>query len=86
MPQAVRYLSRYNLRISMDPDSWLRIYIEYDSSGVWEHAGHYQLPYTGAVLVPIRPHRCEHLRIKLEGHGSARLYSLARILERGSDA
>lgn len=84
--QPIRYVSRYTIRLSMEPDSWLEMFIEYDSSGAWEHCGHYRLPNTGAVTVPVKPRRCEHFRIKLKGHGTVRLYSMARLLERGSDA
>jgi hypothetical protein len=84
--QTVRYLSQFNLRMSMDGEkSWMQMYIEYDSSGVWEFCGHFHMPTLSAVTIPIRPRRCDHLRIKLEGHGPVRMYSLARVLERGSD-
>ena len=84
--QPIRYVSRYTVRVSMNPDSWLEMFIEYDSSGIWQHCGHYRLPNTGAVTIPVRPKRCDHFRLKLKGHGTVRLYSVARLLEKGSDA
>ena len=81
----VRYVSRYNIRVNMEQGAGMSLFIEYDSSGVWNNAGEYRLPTTGTVTIPIRPRRCDHLRLKFEGHGNVRIYSIARILEGGSD-
>ena len=82
----VRYVSHYNLRLSMAKDAMMRMYIEYDSSGVWTPAGEVRVKDTGIVTLPVRPRRCDHLRIKLEGRGDVRIYSIARVLAKGSDA
>ena len=83
--QPVRYVSRYNVRVNMEQGAGFQMFIEYDSSGVWNYAGDFHLPTTGTVTVPVRPRRCDHLRIKFVGHGDFRMYSIARILEKGSD-
>lgn len=80
-----KYVSRYNLRLSMEKSSRLKIFIEYDSDGVWVPSGEIFFSGTGTVTVPIRPRRCDHLRLRLEGRGHFRLFSIARILEIGSD-
>ena len=80
-----KYLSRFNLRLKMEPGATLRLFIEYDSSGVWVPSG--EVPVTGldSFVVPVRPRRCDHLRLRLEGEGEVRVFSLARVLELGSD-
>lgn len=80
-----KYISRFNLRLSMEEGAELDIYVEYDSSGQWERQGRVQQKGTGSVLVPVRPRRCDHLRIKLEGKGEIRLFSIAKVIEIGSD-
>ena len=35
--------------------------------------------------VPVRPRRCDHLQLRLEGTGAARLYSITKIMEGGGD-
>ena len=40
---------------------------------------------TGHFLFPVRPHRCDHLQLRLSGQGEMRLLSISRILETGSD-
>jgi len=80
-----KYLSRFNIRVNMEPKSSFEMFIEYDSSGVFDRVGDFHLYNTGTVTIPVRPRRCDHLRLRLVGHGNIRMYSIARILEKGSD-
>jgi len=80
-----KYISRYNLRLKMEKNSRLKIFIEYDSDGTWLPSGEIYFSGTGTVTVPIRPRRCDHMRLRLEGRGMFRLFSMARVLEVGSD-
>lgn len=80
-----KYLSRFNIRVNMERESGFQMFIEYDSSGVWNYAGDFHLPNTGTVTIPVRPRRCDHLRLMFVGRGNIRMYSIARILEKGSD-
>ena len=52
----------------------------------WEFQQEVRLPVTGTAMIPVRPRRCDHLRMRLEGSGDVRIFSIARILELGSDA
>lgn len=81
----VRYISRFNIRLNMGRDAEMQMFIEYDSSGLWQYAGSVKLPTTGNATIPLRPRRCDHLRLRFEGSGDVRIYSIARILEQGSD-
>lgn len=80
-----KYLSRYNFRLQMEEGAWMDIFIQYDSSGIWERKGRIKFRGTGTVTVPVRPRRCDHMRIRLEGRGEFRLFSVAKILSIGSD-
>lgn len=80
-----KYVSRFDLRMSMERDAKVQLYIEYDSSGLWNFQGEMKVSRTGSVTVPVRPRRCDHLRIRLEGVGDVQIFSLARNLEQGSD-
>lgn len=80
-----KYISRFNVRVAMEAGAELDIYIEYDSSKRWERQGRVQQKGTGTVMVPVRPRRCDHLRIKLEGKGEIKLFSIAKVIEIGSD-
>lgn len=83
--QEVRYISRFHFRLNMSRDASVTMYIEYDSSGLWQFAGNVKVPVTGAVTVPVRPRRCDHFRLRLEGQDDVKIYSIAKILGKGSD-
>ena len=80
-----KYVSRFNLRLYMEEGAELDVYVMYDSSGEWVRQGRVKMKGTRTVTLPIRPRRCDHLRMKLVGRGEIRLYSIARILTIGSD-
>lgn len=80
-----KYVSRFNFRMKLGEGAKCLLAIEYDSSGSWEDQGAVYGPSTGAFIVPVIPRRCDHFRIRLSGCGEIRIFSMARILEQGSD-
>lgn len=80
-----KYLSRYNIRLQIEDGGELRMYCMYDSDGKWEHAGTVRRKGHGTFTVPVIPRRCDHMKLKLEGEGVVRVFSIAKILELGSD-
>ena len=80
-----KYVSRYNFRLQMEKGARIRVFLEYDSSGRWEKMGEIISESLRTVTLPIRPRRCDHLRIRIEGRGDMKIFSIARILEIGSD-
>ncbi|MBP0974028.1 MAG: hypothetical protein J5851_09015 [Oscillospiraceae bacterium] len=80
-----KYVQRYNLRLFMEEGAEVDVYLQYDSSGEWIRQGRIKMKGTRTVTLPIRPRRCDHLRMKIVGKGEVRLYSIARILTIGSD-
>lgn len=80
-----KYVSRYNLRLFMEEGAEIDVFLMYDSSGEWVRQGRIRMKGTKTVTLPIRPRRCDHLRMKIVGKGEFRLYSIARILTIGSD-
>ena len=80
-----KYLSRFNLRLYMEEGAQLDVYLMYDSGGEWVRQGRVKMKGTRTVTLPVRPRRCDHLRMKLVGKGEVRLYSVAKILTMGSD-
>lgn len=80
------YTSRFLIRLSMLRGSWADLYIQYDSTGVWEHQGHIVCgPWLQTVSVPVIPRRCDHLRFRIEGKGDCKLFAIARQAKEGSD-
>lgn len=83
--EAQKYLKRYNLRMSMEKGAEVTLYIQYNGDGHWIKMGTMHGRDTTTFLLPVVPHRCDHLQVKLEGKGQVRIYSLARVLEIGGD-
>lgn len=81
-----KYISRFNLRLWMEEGAELEIEMQYDSNGVWQHIGKITNKHgTGTINLPVRPRRCDHMQMRLNGKGAYKLFSIARILEIGSD-
>ena len=81
----MKYISRMNVRMSLAIGATVDFYIQYDQSGEWEHI----CTMTGTSLrsfsVPIRPKRCDHMRMKIVGKGEAKIYSITKTIEQGSE-
>jgi hypothetical protein len=80
-----KYIGRFNIRMRLPEGAEMDVFIEYDSDGNWHHAGHAQGKGTGSFVLPVRPRRCDHFRIRVEGAGDVKMYSFARTIEGGSD-
>lgn len=80
-----KYISRFNLRMKLPIGSRADMYIQYNSDGIWQHAGHMDGVGTKTFMLPVRPRRCDHFQLKIEGSGEFRIYSFSKILEAGSD-
>ena len=80
-----KYISRMDVRLSLTSGSRVFFYIQYDSTSEWEHL----LTMIGTTLrsfsIPIRPKRCDHLRLRILGEGDAKIYSICKTIEQGSD-
>jgi hypothetical protein len=81
----MKYISRLTVRMLLEIGSEVRIYGKYDFSDEWEHL----FVTTGTSLrsfsVPIRPKRCDHMRIRIVGNGMAKIYSITKTIEQGSE-
>lgn len=80
-----KYITRFNLRMMLPKGSTMEVYIEYDSSGKWEKQGSIRGTGTNTFMLPVKPRRCDHFRIKLRGTGTVRIYSFSKIFEGGTD-
>lgn len=78
-------LARMNLRMSMEVGARVRVFVEYDSSGNWQQLFAMNGTKLDSFAVPITPRRCDHFRIRIEGVGQAKIYSIQRNYELGSD-
>jgi hypothetical protein len=81
-----QYMSRFLLRVKLDAKAECRVYVQYDSDGLWHFKGSIRgADRVKTYLLPVIPRRCEHLQVRFEGHGDVRLCGMARELAKGRD-
>jgi hypothetical protein len=81
----MKYLTRLLIRMSVEMGGRFRIFLQYDSFGAWELQFAGKSTSTRSFSMPIRPRRCDHFRLRIEGEGDARIYSITKTIEQGSD-
>ena len=79
-----KYISRLQIRMQLKPESTVKIYMEYDSSGQWEYVCTMKGTDLRSFNLPVKPRRCDHMKLKMEGKGYARVFSIGKTIEQGS--
>lgn len=80
-----QYLTRISIRLVLEPGSSMRILAQYDSCGVWDNIGTMIGTNLRSFTFPVRPRRCDHLRIRIEGKGKAMIFAITKTFSGGSD-
>jgi hypothetical protein len=80
-----KYISRIDVRMLLQVGSRVTFLAEYDSSGVWEHLYTADGVNLKTFSVPVRTKRCDHMRLKIVGTGDAKIFSICKTIEQGSD-
>ena len=82
----MKYISRLTVRLSLEEGSEVTICVKYDFEDEWEHL----TTITGTTLrsfdIPIRTKRCDTMRIRIEGVGGCKIYSITKTIEQGGAA
>ncbi len=81
----MKYISRLLLRMSLEVGSKVTISIQYNSIGDWEQVSQITASSLRSFAIPVRPRRCDHFRIRIDGEGQSRIYSVTKTIEQGSD-
>lgn len=80
-----KYVGRILVRMSKPLQSEVRMYIQYDESDEWESISSFAGGGTRSFSVPVVPRRCDHFRVRIEGVGECKIYSISKVMEIGSD-
>ena len=81
----MKYISRLTVRMSMDIGAEVRFYAQYDFSEEWELLFSLRSDNLRSFSLPIRPKRCDHMKLRIEGEGMAKIYSITKTIEQGSE-
>ena len=77
-------ISKFLVRLEVDEGAEVKIYARYDSLGDWDLVDQLEANVKRSYILPIVPRRADHYRLKFEGTGGCRIYSLAREFYEGS--
>lgn len=80
-----QYLQRISIRMILEPGSQVSILVQYDSRGEWENLGNMVGSNLRSFTFPVRPRRCDHLRLRIEGVGKAMIFAITKTISGGSD-
>ena len=79
------YLKKISIRMVLEPGSQVSIMAQYDSCGEWENLGNMVGSNLRSFTFPVRPRRCDHLRLRIEGVGKAMIFAITKTISGGSD-
>ena len=80
-----KYLSALTVRLSLTPGTKVRFLVQYDSCGGWHSLAYITGKHLNSFSLPLRPRRCDHLRLRIEGQGEAKIYAITLTMEQGSE-
>ena len=80
-----KYLSRLTVRLSMEIGAVVELYARYDLDESWTHVGTVRGTSLQSFSLPIRPRRCDFMRLRIEGEGVVKIYSITKTIEEGSE-
>ena len=76
-----KYVTKIDIRMSVAKGAKVSLHIEYDSMGEWERLMEIEGLTLNTFTIPVRPRRCDHFRLKFEGEGDAKIFSISKTLE-----
>ncbi len=79
-----KYISRLDLRLSMEIGAELNVYVQYDTELEWVALGSIRGTSLQSFSLPLRLRRCDHLRLRFEGEGDIKIYSITKTIMKGS--
>lgn len=80
-----KYISRILIKMSLEIGTRIMFSIQYDSCGEWEKIYSAVGTHLRSFSIPIKPKRCDHFRLRIEGVGDAKIFSISKTIEQGSE-
>lgn len=80
-----KYIGQLLVRMSLAIGTRVDFYFEYDSDGVWRRVSSVTGRNLRSFYTVLRPRRCDHCRMRIVGVGEAKIFSIAKTIEQGSD-
>lgn len=78
-------VSKLQIRLELDTGASAEILLQFDSDGEWRSVSTLHADVKRSYYLPIVPRRADHYRIRIQGIGGCRIYSLTREQYSGSE-
>ena len=80
-----KYISKLAIRMDLEAGASVRVSVEYNSSGYWKQIGATEANQIKTVTMPVVPMRCDHMRLRLDGVGGCKVYSITKTMQAGAE-
>ena len=80
-----KYISKLQIRMVAPVGSHVSLYAQYDSDGYWEYIGGLDGTSLRAFTIPFMPRKCDHFKIRIEGKGECKIYSMSKVMLEGGE-
>lgn len=77
-----KQITKLTVKLHLEQGATARVSVQYDSEGIWKQVWAVNEAVLRTVSVPIVPMRCDHLKLRLEGTGGCRIYSITKTLRK----
>lgn len=81
----MKYVSRINVRMVIDIGAEMQFFAQYDFDDNWIPLFTLVGSNLRSFSLPIRPKRCDNMRLRIVGKGNGKVYSYTKTIEQGSD-
>ena len=81
----MKFMSRLTVRMFLPPESSIKIFVQYGFEDGWDQVFETTSTRLRSFSVPIRPKRCDFMRMRIEGKGDAKIYAYTKTMRNGSE-
>ena len=79
-------LGKFQIRLELEPDASVEVFVMFDTDNNWRKVhGAIAPAVKRSYYLPITPRRTDHYRVRLEGTGGCKIFSLTRERYSGSE-
>jgi hypothetical protein len=80
-----KYLTNLAVRVKLDAGASIRVSVEYDSMTDWIQVTAMETGTMKTATVPIKPRRADHMRLRFEGIGGCKIFTITKTFETAED-
>ena len=80
-----KWYSDIQIRLSMERGTQVDVFVQYDSDGEWRQVESLKNKDKGAYTINFNTPKVDHFKIRISGRGDAKIYSISKNYEPGSE-